>query len=54
MRFSGENAWDLLMQVTGVFSALDISVSSANINTEEGQVFDEFRVTCNNGDKVGD
>lgn len=45
----------LLMGLTGVFSALDISVLTASIRTQDdGTVSDEFRVQTRDGEKLPD
>ena len=48
----GENQSDLLVSVTGAFSALDLLVLDAMIKTEEGRVMDVFRVTTGRGEQI--
>ena len=52
MSIEGENQSDLLVSVTGAFSALDLLVLDAMIKTEEGRVMDVFRVTTEDGEQV--
>jgi len=50
---SGPAHDNLLMQLTGAFNVLELTVSSASIQAdEEGGVLDVFRVTNRGGDKV--
>jgi hypothetical protein len=55
MQLFGRNDTEVLAQVTNVLTAVGVSVSSANINTGggEGPVRDVFRVTDDQGNKVG-
>mmetsp|Transcript_13195 Transcript_13195/g.27873 ORF Transcript_13195/g.27873 Transcript_13195/m.27873 type:complete len:729 (-) Transcript_13195:1725-3911(-) len=48
----GENQADLLVSVTGAFSALDLTVLDAMIKTEEGRVMDVFRVITGTGKQI--
>ena len=42
---SGPDQTDLLMQLTGAFNALELTVASANIRTDRhGVIYDQFRV----------
>ena len=42
---SGPDQTDLLMQLTGAFNALELTVASANIRTDRhGGIYDQFRV----------
>ena len=53
IKLCGRNDTALLMQLTAVFISNELTVSSANINTDaQGVVCDIFRVTDNNGGKV--
>lgn len=53
IRVVGEDQPGLLMQLTGIFSLLDLAVVSANIQTlEGGYVEDVFLVTTSDGNKV--
>lgn len=54
MSIEGENQSDLLLSVTGAFSALDLTVLDAMIKTEEGRVMDVFRVTTGKGEQIGE
>lgn len=51
---SGRDRADLLMSLTGGFSALDLRVVAANIkSSDDGRVLDDFRVTGLDDKKVG-
>ncbi|PSC74900.1 glycoside hydrolase [Micractinium conductrix] len=54
MQLFGRNDTEVLAQVTNVLTAVGVSVSSANINTGEGEgpVRDVFRVTDGEGKKL--
>ncbi|KAI7837097.1 hypothetical protein COHA_009095 [Chlorella ohadii] len=54
MQLFGRNDTEVLAQVTNMLTALDIAVSSANINTGsgEGPVRDIFRITGPKGGKI--
>lgn len=53
IKLRGRTDTALLMQITAVFTAADVAVSSASINSgSEGTVLDEFRVTDAKGDKL--
>ena len=50
---SGPDQTDLLMQLTGAFNALELTVASANIRTSKhGEIKDIFRVVDANDQKV--
>ncbi len=54
LNISGQDQSDLLMQLTGALSALELHVLAATIKTtDDGQVLDVFRVVDNKGNKVG-
>lgn len=53
LNVSGQDQSDLLMQLTGALSALELHVLAATIKTtDDGQVLDVFRVVDNKGIKV--
>lgn len=54
MQLFGRNDTEVLAQVTNVLTAVGVAVSSANINTGEGEgpVRDIFRVTDGEGKKL--
>lgn len=53
LNISGQDQSDLLMQLTGALSALELHVLAATIKTtDDGQVLDVFRVVDNKGNKV--
>lgn len=48
----GKDQSDLLMSLTGAFNSTGIAVVTASIKTDDGKVFDIFRVTTAEGDKL--